>query len=86
MEPPLKLGCYTTPRPTNCMCFRLPTGACEEGTGPGYEAVDMAFFAAAGCDHVMVDMPDGYANVYALAGTPAHSNGVTGDLSMRDIC
>jgi alpha-galactosidase len=59
MEPPLKLGCYTTPRPTNCMCFRLPTGACEEGTGPGYEAVDMAFFAAAGCDHVMVDMPDG---------------------------
>ena len=31
---------------------------------------------------LMVDMPDGYANVYALAGTPAHSNGVTGDLSM----
>lgn len=59
MTPPLKLGCYTAPREKNCMCFRLPSGGCEEGTGLGHEAIDMAFFAAAGCDHVMVDMPDG---------------------------
>lgn len=65
MTPPLKLGCYTAPRSKNCMCFRLPTGQCEEGTGPGYEAIDMAFFAASGCDHVMVDMPDGPSNAAA---------------------
>jgi hypothetical protein len=59
MSPPLKLGCYTSPRVKNCMCGTMPSGGCEEGTGPGFEAVDMAFFAAAGCDHVMVDMPDG---------------------------
>jgi alpha-galactosidase len=59
MVPPIKLGCYTAPREKNCMCNRLPTGQCEEGTGPGYEVDDMAFFADAGCDHVMVDMPDG---------------------------
>ena len=58
MTPPLKLGCYTSPRPTNCMCGHLPQGGCEEGTGPGYEAVDMSFFADIGCDHIMVDMPD----------------------------
>eukprot|EP01051_Picozoa_sp_SAG22_P000371 SAG22_NODE_9_length_35992_cov_37.278104_10_plen_437_part_00 len=60
MTPRMKLGCYTAPREKNCMCNRLWTGGpCEEGTGPGREAVDMAFFAEAGCDHVMVDMPDG---------------------------
>ena len=60
MAPPLKLGCYTAPRDKNCMCNRLWVGGpCEEGTGPGYEGVDMAFFASSGCDHVMVDMPDG---------------------------
>lgn len=59
MSPPLKLGCYTAGREKNCMCGPLPGGGCEEGTGAGNEAVDMAFFADAGCDHVMVDMPDG---------------------------
>ena len=58
MSPPLKVGCYTSPRSTNCMCGSLPQGGCEEGTGSGYEERDMEFFAASGCDHVMVDMPD----------------------------
>jgi len=58
MSPPLKVGCYTSPRSTNCMCGSLPQGGCEEGTGTGYEERDMEFFAASGCDHVMVDMPD----------------------------
>ena len=58
MTPPLKVGCYTSPRSTNCMCGSLPQGGCEEGTGTGYEERDMEFFAASGCDHVMVDMPD----------------------------
>jgi alpha-galactosidase len=53
MEPPLKLGCYTAPREKNCMCNPLASGACEEGTGPGHETIDMAFFASAGCDHVV---------------------------------
>ena len=74
LSPPLKLGCYTAPREKNCMCGTMPSGGCEEGTGPGREAVDMAFFAAAGCDHVMVDMPDGpgtaaaYRTRYAAIG------------------
>jgi alpha-galactosidase len=67
MSPPLKLGCYTAPREKNCMCNRLWAGGpCEEGTGPGHEATDMAFFAASGCDHVMVDMPDGPATAAAF--------------------
>ena len=56
MDPPLKVGCYTaTVGPTNCMCGPAPQGGCEEGTGSGYEVVDMDFFARVGCDHVMVD-------------------------------
>lgn len=58
MTPPLKVGCYTSPRAKNCMCGRAPQGGCEYGTGPGYEAIDMEFFASVGCDHVMVDSPD----------------------------
>ena len=48
MRPPLKLGCYTSPRTKNCMCGPAPQGGCEEGTGIGYEAVDMNFFADIG--------------------------------------
>ena len=56
LDPPLKVGCYTaTVGPKNCMCGSAPQGGCEEGTGAGYEAVDMDFFARVGCDHVMVD-------------------------------
>ena len=40
------------------MCGPGPQGTCEEGTGAGFEQRDMEFFAASGCDHVMVDMPD----------------------------
>lgn len=58
MKPPLKVGCYTSPRSKNCMCGPAPQGGCEEGTGVGYEQRDMEFFAQAGCDHIMVDMPD----------------------------
>lgn len=66
MKPPLKLGCYTAPLTTNCMCGTGPTGSaidptkCEQGC-LGHEVVDMAFFARIGCDHVMVDMPAGGA-------------------------
>ena len=83
MKPRLKLGCYTSPTgsaaprrgvPTtkNCMCGRGPSGQCEEGTGEGYEQIDMSFFADIGCDHVMVDMPDSapstFRQRYALFG------------------
>lgn len=68
MSPPLKLGCYTAGREKNCMCGHLPGGGCEEGTGAGHEATDMAFFAAAGCDHVMVDMPDGSVEQWSCHG------------------
>jgi hypothetical protein len=60
MEPPLKLGCYTSPRSWNGMCG--PPG--EAATGFGYEAVDMNFFAEIGCDHVMVDEPDGEPSAF----------------------
>ena len=72
MTPRLKLGCYTSPRTKNCMCGRGPSGQCEEGTGEGYEQIDMSFFADIGCDHVMVDMPDSapstFRQRYALLG------------------
>ena len=69
MTPPLKLGCYTSPRTENCMCgggFKgpMPGGGCEAGTGYGYEARDMDFFAEIGCDHIMVDMPDSAPSTY----------------------
>ena len=55
MDPPLKMGCYTAPLVTNCMCGTLPSGqGCEMGS-LGHEALDMEFFAQNGCDHVMVD-------------------------------
>jgi hypothetical protein len=58
MTPPISVGCYTSPRTKNCMCGPAPQGGCEEGTGRGFERVDMEFFADVGCDHVMVDSPD----------------------------
>ena len=51
MDPPLKVGCYTTPAVTNCMCGPLPGGGCEMGS-LGHEEQDMHFFAKIGCDHV----------------------------------
>lgn len=58
MEPPLKLGCYSALWEKNCVCNHLPSGLCEEGTGPGREAADMDFFASVGYDYFMIDMPD----------------------------
>ena len=39
MTPPLKVGCYTSPRTKNCMCGPAPQGGCEEGTGPSTQAL-----------------------------------------------
>jgi alpha-galactosidase len=42
----LKMGCYTAPGKHNC---------CGEPGSEGHEAVDAAFFAEIGCDHIMSD-------------------------------
>jgi hypothetical protein len=56
------------------MCGPAPQGGCEEGTGAGYEAVDMDFFARAGCDHVMVDGLTDRATAAKLGAAIANSS------------
>eukprot|EP01050_Picozoa_sp_SAG11_P009543 SAG11_NODE_907_length_6599_cov_13.219231_1_plen_502_part_00 len=67
------------------MCGQMPGGGCEEGTGPGKEAVDMAFFADAGCDHVMVDMPDGATTSAAYRARYAAVGAAIRNLSNKDM-
>lgn len=89
MTPRLKLGCYTSPRTKNCMCGTGPSGRCEEGTGEGYEQIDMSFFADIGCDHIMVDMPDSapstFRQRYALFGA-AIANSSNPDMLFGVAC
>ena len=69
------------------MCGRGPRGVCEEGTGPGFETVDMEFFAQIGCDHIMVDMPDTapttfrqrYATIGRAIASSSNPNMVSGE-------